>query len=83
MAASEKMLKDERADLWDSGKVASDQSIHVVYAGKPLTSRDRCYWKVRVWDADGKTSPFSAVGTWDMGLLTPGDWTAQWISASQ
>mgnify|MGYP000918786176 CR=1 FL=1 len=81
VAGSEKMLKDDRADLWDSGKVASDQSIHVVYAGQPLASRTRCYWKVRVWDADGKTSPFSEVGTWDMGLLTPQDWKAQWISA--
>ncbi|HSW00876.1 MAG TPA: glycoside hydrolase family 78 protein [Sedimentisphaerales bacterium] len=80
VAGTEKMLKDDRADLWDSGKVASDQSIHVVYSGRPLGSRTRCYWKVRVWDADGKTSPFSEVGTWDMGLLTPQDWKAQWIS---
>ncbi len=80
VAASEKMLKDDRADLWDSGKVASDQSVHVVYPARPLASRTRCYWKVRVWDADGKTSPFSEVGTWDMGLLTPEDWKAKWIS---
>jgi len=81
VAGSEKMLKEDRADLWDSGKVTSDQSVHVVYAGRPLASRTPCYWKVRVWDADGKTSPFSEVGTWDMGLLTPQDWKAQWISA--
>ncbi|MEN6337772.1 MAG: glycoside hydrolase family 78 protein [Phycisphaerales bacterium] len=80
VAGSEKMLKDDRADLWDTGKVASDQSIHVVYAGRPLASRTRCYWKVRVWDADGKPGPFSEVATWDMGLLTPEDWKAQWIS---
>src|SRR5208282_1527033 len=34
--------------LWDSGKVASDQSVNVPYAGKPLTSLQRCQWKVRV-----------------------------------
>jgi alpha-L-rhamnosidase len=81
VADSEKMLKDDRGNLWDSGKVASDQSIHVVYSGRPLTSRTRCYWKVRVWDAGDKVSPFSEIGTWDMGLLTPGDWKARWISA--
>jgi len=81
VATSEKMLKDDRADLWDSGRVASDQSIHVVYAGRPLASRTRCYWKVRAWDAEDEASPFSEVGMWDMGLLTPADWKAHWISA--
>jgi len=80
VADSEGMLKDDRGNLWDSGKVASDQSIHVVYAGRPLTSRTRCYWKVRVWDIDDKTGPFSEIGTWDMGLLLPQDWNAQWVS---
>ena len=47
VAGEEKLLREGKADLWDSGKVASDQSIHVVYAGKPLASRTRCYWKVR------------------------------------
>jgi alpha-L-rhamnosidase len=81
VADSARMIKMDRGNLWDSGKVASDQSIHVVYAGRPLTSRTRCYWKVRVWDAGDKTSPFSEVGTWDMGLLASADWKAQWISA--
>ena len=83
VAASEKMLKDDRADLWDSGKVASDQSIHVVYSGQPLASRTRCYWKVRVWDADDKAGSFSEVATWDMGLLTPQDWKARWITRGE
>src|SRR5689334_9013708 len=45
-----------QADLWDSGKVESDQSVHVVYAGKALTSRQRVYWNVTVWDEAGKSS---------------------------
>lgn len=80
VSTNEKMLKEDRADLWDTGKTTSDQSIHILYSGHPLASRTRCYWKVRVWDADGKTSSFSEVGTWDMGLLTPEDWKAKWIS---
>ncbi len=54
MASSvEKLAKDE-GDLWDSGKVVSDQSIHVPYVGRELTSRLPCFWKVRIDDKDGK-----------------------------
>ena len=81
VASEEKLLREGKADLWDSGKVASDQSIHVVYAGKALVSRTRCYWKVRAWDKDDKPTPFSSVAVWEMGLLTPQDWQGKWISA--
>ena len=65
--------------LWDSGKIDSDQSINVAYAGKPLESRRHCEWKVRVWDQDGKVSAWSQPSVWTMGFLKPEDWTAQWI----
>ena len=57
----------------------TDQSIQVEYAGKPLASRMRCHWKVRVWDQDGKASAWSDGATWAMGLLKPADWQAKWI----
>ena len=53
VASSQELLAKDKGDLWDSGKVVSDQSIQVEYAGKPLESRVRCHWKVRVWDKDG------------------------------
>jgi alpha-L-rhamnosidase len=68
--------------VWDSGRVASDQSVHVKYAGKPLSSRQRCAWKVRVWDQDGIVSAWSKPAQWTMGLLAPADWLATWIAAS-
>src|SRR5207249_11858314 len=43
----------ERHPLWDSGKVASDASIHRVYGGPALESGQRYYWQVRVWDDGG------------------------------
>jgi alpha-L-rhamnosidase len=67
-------------DAWDSGKVASDASVNVEYAGKPLESGRRYTWKVRVWDQDGKPTSWSANAHWTMGLLRPEDWTAKWIS---
>jgi len=81
VASSEKLLKKDTGDLWDSGKVASDQSVHVEYAGKPLESRMPCYWKVRIWDQGGKVSEWSRPAFWSMGLLTPEVWNAKWIAA--
>lgn len=75
------LLREDRGDLWNTGKVFSDQSIDVVYAGTPLISRMKCYWKVRVWDKDDRPSPFSDIATWEMGLLDARDWRAKWISA--
>ena len=80
VATDEARLVEGRADLWDTHKVASDQSIHVVYGGKPLTSRTRCFWKVRIWDKDGKAGPFSETAQWEMGLLNGADWRARWIN---
>jgi hypothetical protein len=75
-------LDKDQGDLWDSGRVASDQSTQVVYHGKPLTSRVVCYWKVRVWDQDGRASAWSKPSRWSMGLLTSSDWKAQWIGVA-
>jgi alpha-L-rhamnosidase len=75
----ERLAKDE-ADLWDSGQVASDATIGIDYAGKPLASRVRCCWKVRVWDRDGHVSAWSLPAKWEIALLRPEDWTAAWIN---
>lgn len=79
VASSDELLKNDKGDLWNSGKVVSDQSIHLEYAGKSLESRMRCYWKVRIWDQDGKPSDWSQPATWTMGLLSASDWRAKWI----
>ena len=81
VASSEALLKQDQGDLWDSKKVASDQSIQVEYAGKPLASRTYCHWKVRVWLSDRKASAWSTPAFWSMGLLKPGDWQAKWVKA--
>jgi hypothetical protein len=88
VSSTEELLKNDKADLWDSGKVESDQSIQVEYAGKALESRMRCYWKVRVWDLTSDlqpqtASPWSQPAMWTMGLLKPGDFKAKWIGVKQ
>ena len=80
VASSEELLRRGRADRWDSGRVGGD-SMRVRYGGKPLRSRDACWWRVRVWDAGGRPSAWSAPAHWHMGLLGEADWQAQWIGA--
>jgi len=67
------------ADLWDSGKVSTSQTVDIVYAGQPLTSGKQCFWQVRVYDGSNNTSAWSAPAQWSMGLLSPSDWLAQWV----
>ena len=79
VATSEKALRDDEADLWSSGKVASDESVMVPYAGKPLSSRTLAYWKVRVWDNYGNVSPWSDVQRFGVGILTAEEWQGEYI----
>jgi len=79
VSTSDKKLGSDEADLWNSGRVESAQSNQIEYDGRALTSRLRCYWKVRVWDRDGNVSPWSANASWTMGLLGKSDWAAKWI----
>ncbi len=81
VASTREKLLAGSADLWNSGKVGSDQSVNIIYEGKPLTSRQDCWWQVRVWDNKGKASKWSDPGFWSMGLLKSGDWKAKWIGA--
>ena len=80
VAGSRAALDAESGDHWDSGKINSQKSIHVVYEGQPLTSRAQCFWKVRVWDESGKQTAWSPPAQWTMGLLDPSDWQAKWIA---
>ena len=78
VASSEKMLEANVGDLWDAGKIESDRSVHMVYQGRELESREKVFWKVRIWDCHGFPSPWSKTASWEMGLY-PSDWKAQWI----
>ena len=79
VASSPDRLKTGAGDLWNSGKVVSDGS-QITYEGKSLATHQKCFWKVRAWDRDGRPSKWSQSASWSMGMLQPADWTAQWIS---
>ena len=79
VASSKELLAASSADLWDSGRIATDQSSHIVYAGSPLSTGQQCWWQVRLWDNHEEASAYSAPASWEMGLLHDTDWQGWWI----
>lgn len=83
VASSAEALSQNNPDLWDSGKVQGKQSLNIAYQGKPLTSNDSAFWRVRVWQVDNtKPSAWSAAAYWQMGLLNKTDWQAKWLQVA-
>ena len=80
VASSPDYLKKGIADVWDSGKQNSSESVGIPYGGLKLESRKRYHWAVRVWDSKGQQSQSSALAWWEMGLLRKSDWIAKWIN---
>lgn len=83
VALSEESLIETSTALWDSGRVTSNQTVHVPYAGKSLTSGQRYYWHVQIWDRDGQPHAPSGTAWWETGLFDDSDWRARWISGTE
>jgi alpha-L-rhamnosidase len=73
-------LNRGRRLLWETGKVESSQSIHIPYQGPPLTSFQRYYWQVRIWDNHNKRSAWSDPGFWETAIMKDAAWEAEWIT---
>ena len=83
VASTAEHLRAGDGDVWKSGKTNSAESVGIVYHGPALQSRRRYYWKVRVWDSEGKASESVEAAWWEMGLLHANDWKAKWISSNE
>jgi len=79
VSSSEEMISSGKADIWDSGKVASGQSINVTYTGLPVQPHHRYYWTVRTWDNYGNQTDYAEPAWWETAKLAESDWEAQWI----
>ncbi|WP_299430209.1 family 78 glycoside hydrolase catalytic domain [uncultured Maribacter sp.] len=79
VASSIKNLESNVGDVWDSGKIESNQSVNVKYEGKNLASAQQYFWKVKAWDVSGNVSNWSEIGHFSMGLLKKEDWKGEWI----
>lgn len=74
-----KLVQELSGNYWQTGKINSSQNIHIEYRGNALKSFTKYYWRVKVYNADGLASEWSAVASFETAMLEPGDWTAQWI----
>lgn len=79
VSSSAALLASGKGDLWDSGRVASDGTLDVPYAGQRISSGQRVFWKVEVWDGSSSPSGWSAPASF---TLAPPGWTAHWIAAA-
>ena len=79
ISSNEEILQRNSGDLWDSGKVKSDCTNQIVYEGKKLHSRMKCYWKVFVWDNNRILRESHEESFWTMGLQDEEDWKSSWI----
>ncbi|MEW6193791.1 MAG: family 78 glycoside hydrolase catalytic domain [Bacteroidota bacterium] len=82
VASSLVQLSPGKADLWDSQKISGDQTYQIEYKGKPLSSRQVCYWKVMSWDKNGNPGRWSKPAKWEMGLLDKNEWKGKWIGSN-
>lgn len=83
VSTDKNQLLHARGDIWDSGKVSSNQTTHIVYAGRQLQSARRYFWCSRWWDKNDNVSPCSEIAYFEMGLLNQSDWKAKWIRKQQ
>ena len=78
VASSLSNLANENGDVWNSGKITTDNSLWIPFAGRTLLSNQPYFWKVKVWTNKGESN-WSPVSDWTMGLLSENNWKAQWI----
>ncbi len=78
VASSLQKLDENVPDLWDSQKIYSIKSNQISYEGKPLESNHKYFWKVRIWDQNGRVHTSEAT-FWTTGLFHNSDWKAKWI----
>lgn len=83
VSSNPKTLKEDKADVWDSDWVTSDNMQLIKFNGNGLKSDHNYYWKVAVKDENGVESAFSEIAHWSTGLLSNDEWTAKWIGTGE
>jgi alpha-L-rhamnosidase len=79
VASNAEGLLSGKADVWDSGRVESDRSIGIPYAGLALQPSTRYFWRVKIWNVDRKPYSPSETNWWETGLMKQDAWHSQWI----
>ncbi len=79
VSSSPEKIELDKGDIWDSEKVDANDTKQIEYAGTPLESEKKYYWKAKVWDESGNESDWSTTAYWSMGLLKFSDWKGKFI----
>ena len=77
---NEKNIILGKGDMWETGKISSDQNVNIVYKGKELKSFTRYYWRVKVYDETSQSSSWSKPAWFETAMLDANDWKAKWIN---
>lgn len=83
VATSLSNLNRDIGDAWDSGKINTDQQLHINYTGKALASSRKYFWKVKLWGKGQLEGDWSIASSWVNGIIAEGDWKAKWITHSK
>jgi alpha-L-rhamnosidase len=73
-------LQSGTGNVWQSGRQESSRTFGIPYAGKPLVSFTRYYWKVRIWNQQDKVSEWSQPAWFETSMMKSSDWKAKWIT---
>ncbi len=76
---SKKAISNKQGNCWSTGKIISDETLNITYAGQPLTSLTQYFWRVKVYDKNG-VSIWSDVAQFETAMLQQTDWKASWIN---
>ena len=76
-------ISKNKGNVWTTGKTNSKQSVHIVYDGVPLKSFTRYFWRLKVYDKNGKSSEWSNPAWFETAILKESEWNASWISDSK
>ena len=79
VASQAGLLRQGKADVWDSGRIESGESLNVRYKGPAIAASKRTFWLVKVWGRARKQYAESEIGWWETGLMTQEGWRSQWI----
>lgn len=79
VSSSQEGCRKGTGDIWDTKKVKSNKQLNIPFEGKNLESSKVYYWRIRVWDNDGKVSNWSKPASFISGLLNEKDFNAKWI----
>jgi len=82
VASSRELLTGDASDMWNSGKIASKQSINIKYEGKPLSSDNMYWWKIKTFNKFGGESAWSEIQqfrTSTFGMLRKWPGESKWL----